>query len=778
MPLRGLLRALVVAASVLAPVRGLAQLPAELAPAPAVASSYESYFDQLMALQAVPDRVAEVRKLELRRDVARFTLEEGVIGLLSPVGDRTVGAVFRGKGVFSFAPATPAEQDRLARFEKTTALEVPFTDLVLLFADNTLAELEAALEFGPGTPPGDAKGRIKDGLKYLADEDSRTFEPDLMAALLNAEQSDLFYAHIVRQGGGPLMFMLNPNEFEGVRLQSRVTRRGWTRRAEVINQFPRQGRVRDGRITGERVRQADIQRYVIESSLYSTGIGEIGFAASATVEIVADTVVGPWVAFELFEKLKVDSARWQDGEPATVFRGKESPLLWVLLDRPIRPGDVRTLTLHYQGDLIDRFGDFFRIKSSAAWYPRSLEGRSLARFDLTYLTPEHYLLASVGQRVDSSASGRTVKTRWVTDGPIRNASFNLGLFKDHTVREEGIPPVTVMVSEEGHRKLARVYVQQKRMRERVGEDVTKSLRFFQEVYGPASVPHIYATEIPDFHGEAFPGMVHLSWVTFQNTSDEGFDEVFRAHEVAHQWWGIGVDFTSYHDQWLSEGFSNFSGLWYLQTVRDDNDKYFDILRRWRSSILLRGSDPGPISLGYRVTAAKDDDLADYQTIVYEKGAWVVHMLRILMLDLKTMGEDRFTKMMKDFYAKYEGRRASTDDFRRVVERHTGEDMRWFFDQWVHSTAIPTYRVAHRTEKTADGQYRVRLRVRQEKVPAEFQMFVPVTVELGKDRKARFRVKVRGPVSEIELPPVPAEPKKVEFNDLEGVLAEVKGEGWD
>jgi hypothetical protein len=450
----------------------------------------------------------------------------------------------------------------------------------------------------------------------------------------------------------------------------------------------------------------------------------------------------------------------------------------VKLDRAIRPGDVRTLHLHYHGDLIDRFVDFFRIKSSAAWYPRSLEARSLAHFDLTFHTSDAYLLASVGERVDSARSGRQVSTRWVTAGPIRNASFNLGLFKDYTVRESGVPPVTVMVSEEAHRKLARVYVQQRRMRERVGEDMAKSLRFFQEMYGPAPVRHFYATEIPEFHGEAFPGMVHLSWVTFQNTSSDGEDEVFRAHEVAHQWWGIGVDFTSYHDRWLSEGFADFSGLWYLQTVSKNNDRYFDMLRRWRASILLREGEPGPISLGHRVFAVKDADQADYQTVVYRKGAWVLHMLRVLMLDLATMNEDRFTRMMRDFYQQYQARRASTEDFRRLVERHTGADMGWFFDQWVHSAAIPTYRVAHRVEPLGDGRYRVRLRVRQENVPDDFLMYVPVTVDLGKAGMARVRVKVKGPLSELELPLLPGEPKEVRFNDLEGVLAEVKGGRWD
>ena len=102
-------------------------------------------------------------------------------------------------------------------------------------------------------------------------------------------------------------------------------------------------------------------------------------------------------------------------------------------------------------------------------------------------------------------------------------------------------------------------------------------------------------------------MVHLSWVTFQNTSDQGEDEVFRAHEVAHQWWGIGVDFASYHDQWLSEGFANFSGLWYLQTVRGEQRAVLRPAAPVPASILLRRAEPGPISLGYRVSPSKDDE---------------------------------------------------------------------------------------------------------------------------------------------------------------------------
>ena len=742
------------------------------------ARTYDRLFDELVRMRPRADRAAAVANLVLTRDAARFTLKSGRLHLLSEVGGRTVGAVFEGDGVFAFVPTDRIERDRLRRLEGADSLEAPFTRLLLVFADGTLEELEGALRFGPGDEAAGLRGAIEPALEFLADRDTRTFDPDFMGAWLNGERSELFFAHVKRKGRDAIAFSINPNEFEGVRLQARIRRQGYERHGEVITQFPLRGRGRDGGVRGERLRQASVEHYAIDVSLPPTGIGEIGFAASATMRIVADTLVGPWVAFELFEKLEVDSARWENGDRATVVRGKESPLLWVELDGPIGPGEVRTLVVHYHGDLIDRFVDFFRIKSSAAWYPRSLEGRSPATFDLTFRTGVKYLLASVGDKVDSSRADGTVRSRWVTRGPIRNASFNLGLFEGYDVTEQGAPPVTVLISEEAHRKLARVYAQQSRMRERVGADVAKSLKFFQDQYGPPPVRRFYATEIPDFHGEAFPGMVHLSWTTFQNTSYDGDDEVFRAHEVAHQWWGIGVDFASYHDQWLSEGFATFSGLWYLQNLRGNNDQYFDLLRRWKSGILLRGTEPGPIWLGHRVFATRDDDLNDYRTIVYQKGAWIVHMLRILTLDLTTMSDDRFTALMRDFYRKHEGRRASTEDFQEVVEHHTGADMGWFFEQFVHRAEIPTYRVAHRIERTSDGRYRVRLRVRQEGVPERFRMYVPVTLDLGKKQTARFRVKVEGPVTELELPAVPAEPKKVTFNDLEGVLAQVKAEGWD
>lgn len=104
-------------------------------------------------------------------------------------------------------------------------------------------------------------------------------------------------------------------------------------------------------------------------------------------------------------------------------------------------------------------------------------------------------------------------------------------------------------------------------------------------------------------------------------------------------------------------------------------------------------------------------------------------------------------------------------------------MNWFFDQWVKGTAIPTYRVAWTDEATPDGRHRVRLRVKQEDVPPEFQAWVLVSADLGQNRFANFRIKVTGAQAEYTSPVLPAAARSVTFNELRSVLADVKMESW-
>lgn len=750
-------------------------------PLSAQAATYNARFDALWKLGAARDRAAPVRDLVLRRDAATITLEQGTLYLMEPVGGRVMAVVFRGAGRLRYTPDTRIEQDRLRLFRKSAGYDEPFDELVLFFADTTLAELERRLTFGAGTAPGDLTRRFRELLDYFGDEDDRYLDPDLLRPVLNDEPTGFFLAMAVQGAHDPWMFLVNPHEVEGVQLLTRARRTARTRRLEPVTQSLPQGTTRPRGEYSERRPGARIARYTMTIRLPQGGTGDLNFAADGRFEIVADSAVGPWVPFFIYDRMEVDSARWSDGTPAEVFLSRDSPYLWVRLDARLERGGTRTLHLAYHGDLIERFGDWFFIKSSISWYPLSLETRYPAHFDLTFESPEGFLLAAVGDRVDSAAApGHMVRTRWVTPRPIRNASFNIGIFEAYRVPGAEEPPVTVLWSDDMHRTMGRrlagpgaLMETGKNMKQQVGDDVVNAIRFYTQVYGPPPMPRFYATEIPWFHGEAWPGIVGLSWVTFQRTDNEGHDEVFRAHEVAHQWWGISVDYATYHDRWLSEGLSDFSGLWYLQTRRKANDKYFAMLERSRASIMLRRDDPLPIWLGHRVVTANQGE--DYGAIVYSKGAWVMHMLRILLLDLGSMGEDKFTAAMRDFYGTHAGRRASTEDLRAAFERTTGQGMGWFFDQWVYGAAIPTYRVAWKTEESG-GQWQVRLRVRQERVPPEFLMYVPVAIRLGTNQMARVRVKVTGAVSELTIP-VPGKPSDVTFNDLQGVLAEVKSEGW-
>ncbi len=735
--------------------------------ASAAATSWDAGYAQLTGMLPEAGRGAPVSGLVLQREAGRFEFSSGTIVLLKPVAGRSMGAVFRGSGTFTFAPTSEMERQQLIRRHEGSTLTKPFNEAVFFFSDSTLAELERQLSFAPGVAPGISESRLAQAVDFLGDDHDHAIEPDVMIDLLNAAPGGMFYAHVVPDHGDPVMFLVTPREGEGVELRERER----TGLASGYTTATVKERPAGAASAPDRRGDALVRHYALDVSLPSTGSGDIGFSASARLWISGEGPIGPWVVFSLFGKFTVDSAVWASGSRAEVNKPKDGPYMWVRLPGAIPPGEVVQLTVFYHGDLIDRYGDFFYIKGSTAWYPRPLAGRSLATFEMIYHYPSNYLLASVGALADSSTTGRITTSRWVTSRPIRNASFNIGMFTPYQPTEPGAPPVTVLVSESGHRSAgSKAY-----SADEASQDIARSMKLYTTLFGPPPADQFYATEIPAGHGEAFPGLIHLSMATFDMTGTRGHNEVFRAHEVAHQWWGIGVDFATYRDQWLSEGFSTFAALWYLQTVRGDVKQYFDILDEYKADLLVRGADAAPIGLGYRTADA--DHPEDYNLVVYEKGAWVLHMLRAMMIDLKTMKEDRFTGLMKDFYQEYRGKLASTADFQRAVERHTGQDMGWFFSQWVYQTAIPTYRVAYQVVGAPDGQYMVRFRIRQQDVPAEFQAYVPIGLEMGKDQWVRVRKKVTGPLTEFELGPLPTKPKSVKFNDLDGVLAGVKAEGW-
>src|SRR2546429_5474914 len=172
------------------------------------------------------------------------------------------------------------EQDGRAGFEKVRHQAPRVPEVALQFADSALAELERKVTFSNGQVPEEVRDVVQKSLEYLGDEDSKSFHPDLMTAFLNQESNDLFYAHITRDEGSALMFMLDPFESEGVILEKRAPRRVWTHQPEVICRFPRQGTTPDS-AAGERPGTPTIRAYRLDKNPTHTRSGALTLPSPA-----------------------------------------------------------------------------------------------------------------------------------------------------------------------------------------------------------------------------------------------------------------------------------------------------------------------------------------------------------------------------------------------------------------------------------------------------------------------------------------------------------------
>ena len=726
--------------------------------------------------------VASVASIELRREEGRIDLVEGTLTLLEPIDGHRVGAVFDGTGRFRLSAPIAIEAERIETLYGERDVDATFEGAFLLFTDGTLAELaDAGVEFSAGEPGRRAEDLLDDADEYLVDDDTKDVVRSVLRSVLHPDRPEYeyFHAHMFRGGerraDDDMFFDVDRSSLEEVSFGRAVSGDTY----ELIASF-RPGRFYLGDPAARQATKIGvvISHYEIDATIESN----LDFTAEA--HLILEPVIegGSWVAFGLTTLVEVDSLRWASGERADYRRGKDGYDLWLRIPDRIAAGTPATLTLWYHSDdLLEDTRDWYYLRSATAWYPR--HGSHRATFDLTFRTPRDREIQSVGEQTENRVDGDTRTTRWVTPFASTHASFNYGEMVASRITDPRIPPVELTMNEAAHRTISRQRAaltglpeaDLDNVRTVVESDLANSISFFQTWFGTPPMTDLRVTEIPFNHGQAFPGMIHLSWITYEGMGDEGYDEMFRAHEVAHQWWGLGVEPHTYRDRWIAEGFAEFAGLWYLNTVLQEPEKYLDRLRDTKDDILSRRDKAGPIGLGTR--AGSRDHPRDYQRMIYDKGAWVLHMLRNLFVDLETLDETRFVNLLRDFYRRHVGGEATTVDFQRVVEEHIGMDMGWFFDQWVNSSRIPDYRVSYCGVESEDGQFMVTARVEQERVPDTFQMLVPIRLDFGDEGSARFRIRVGGPLSEVPFPPLPRKPDRIVFNEFESVLADVDDDGW-
>ena len=237
---------------------------------------------------------------------------------------------------------------------------------------------------------------------------------------------------------------------------------------------------------------------------------------------------------------------------------------------------------------------------------------------------------------------------------------------------------------------------------------TKALKFFIEHIGPYQYSKLANVQSKTRYG----GMENASCIFYYENSvtGKGTVEDLIAHEVAHQWFGNCATEADWAHIWLSEGFATYGADLYIENQYGEE--------KFRERML--GERAQAISHAGRSNAAIiDSTYKDINSLLnpnsYERGAWVLHMLR------HEIGDEAFWQVLKDYYEQHLNENAFTMDLRRVVEEETGNNMKWFFDQWLRRADYPELLVEWKevgditrlvVKQTQDGPaFRMKLEVR-------------------------------------------------------------------
>jgi hypothetical protein len=298
------------------------------------------------------------------------------------------------------------------------------------------------------------------------------------------------------------------------------------------------------------------------------------------------------------------------------------------------------------------------------------------------------------------------------------------------------------------------------------ERVSRIVQFYGGLVGGAPYPSftlaLTESDLPGGHSPAYFAILNqplpMSPVSWRGdpVSFDDFPSFFLAHEVAHQWWGQGVGWKNYHEQWISEGFAQYFAALYAREERGD-DVFVNLLRQMRKWALEHSSQ-GPVALGYRLGHIKGEGRV-FRAIVYNKAAMVLHMLRRLV------GDDAFFGGVRRFYREFRFRKAGTDDFRKAMEAEAGVSLSRFFAVWIEGTEIP--QLTFRSTAASDG---ASVLLRFEHVGSVVDVPVLVTLVYDSGSSDELLVRVTDKVAEVTVP-LTGKLRTVQLNQDNAAIAE-------
>jgi aminopeptidase N len=407
-----------------------------------------------------------------------------------------------------------------------------------------------------------------------------------------------------------------------------------------------------------------------------------------------------------------------------------------------RKGDTVNLTIIYKGVPDDgliisrnKYGDrtFFADNwpnRAHHWIPCNDQPSDKATFGFTVTAPAEYSVISNGVKTnETSLPGDKKRTEWGEGVSLPTKVMVIGVAK-FAVKTFTDSPLGIPVS-------AWVYRQDSTKGVHDYAPAPGIVKFFSSYVGPFPYEKLANVQSKTIFG----GMENASAIFYFEGSVTGKDRVedLLAHEIAHQWFGDMVSEKSFAHLWLSEGFATYLTDIYWQHKYGEKG-FNDRMQREREELIqFARSNNHPVV----------DSVSPYMDLLnansYQKGGWVLHMLR------KELGDSAFHKVIQRYYQQYKGGNADTRDFEAVAEKVSGRDLKWFFDQWLYRPGVPKLTL----EWKADGN-KIKAHLKQiTNQVYQFPLEVGIVSATGKMILQKLEVKSKEEELKIEAPFAPA-----------------------
>ena len=752
---------------------------------------------------------------DLKRDAATFHFSSGTVCFTPPVNGKITGAVFSGEGSMALVPPNDIERKSLRFLTQEDNFNETFSHLVLRFTDSTYDDIKKA-----GTPANGAgcdSGPLKDSQNATRHKLKFNVEIQLLGEVLSPQPRPVFIAFVHgKRYNDKEVFEIDPNH-------------GSDQVAFYTYDENKWGEWASFRLSGPHTPGSFGKPYHIDHHQLSTTLEKSGnLSATADTTVVSQRDGLAVVPLDLFHTLRVQNVTAGGQALAFIQEDKNADSQFaVVLPKPINKGEKIVLTTTYSGKeaiVNDGGGNYFPVARDN-WYPND-PGAVLgeyAAYDMTFKIPKDMKIAATGVRLSDTNDGGQNITTWKSEAPQTVAGFNFGKFKieeakltkpefDIQAFANENPPSWV---EDIKREAQGDVLPTSPDRSHIGSGVSLggmstlalnkkalaegevAVQLYTSYFGPSLFSHLQITQQSACNfGQSWPSLV---WIPicyyFDNTvrhalgldwGDRGYWKVVTPHEVAHQWWGHTVGFSSGRDQWMSEGFADMSASLYLSVIEKNSQKMIAFWNDERDLLLERNAqgfraiDVGPLTMGYRSSNSRVGSSVT-RRLIYPKGAYVLWMLRMMMHE-NAAGDQHFKEMMQDFVNTYRGKAATTEDFKAVVEKHMtkamdmdgNQKMDWFFNEYVYGTQLPTYSFKYSFDTSPEGDAILNYEILQSNVDQNFRMLVPIYLELEEGKVMMLgRAHLAGNTSDsgkVPLKGLKAKPRRAMINYFDDVLA--------